>query len=84
MSIVPDSGVTSSSLPSSETAELAAELLKEKPDRQLVAWLVDDCAADVMGAMRLAKLEEADMLKKPQLRALSCLHKHLRRPKGHS
>lgn len=79
MDVTPSSSVSSS--PSPETAELAEELLKEKPDRNLVAWLVEDGAADVMSAMQLAKLQEEDMMKKPQLRALTCLHKHLRRQK---
>lgn len=84
MHMMMDVGSSLSASPSPETAELAEELLKEKPDRNLVAWLVEDGAADVISAMHLAKLQEEDMMKKPQLRALTCLHKHLRRQKNRS
>ncbi|MBI3441718.1 MAG: hypothetical protein HY052_07985 [Proteobacteria bacterium] len=63
---------------SSVTLELAMELQQEKPDRNLVTWLINDMEADLTHAMMRAHLEEEDLLKKPQLRALH-LQKYLRK-----
>jgi hypothetical protein len=64
---------------SPETIELAQELQQERPDPQLVKWLIDDRAADLPYAMKQAHLEEKDLLKKPQLRLL-CLQQYLHHP----
>jgi hypothetical protein len=61
---------------SPETAELAMELQREKPDPHLIKWLINDREADLSSAMKQAHLEEKDLFKKPQLRLL-CLQQYL-------
>ncbi len=68
----------SSSGASADTEELARELLLEKPDRHLIEWLVKDHGADVTEALAIARLNEKDLLRNPQLRPLG-LQKHLHR-----
>jgi len=63
---------------SSVTLELAMELQQEKPDRNLIKWLINDMEADLSYAMTQAHLEEGDLMKKPQLRQLH-LQKYLRK-----
>lgn len=60
------------------TLELAMELQQEKPDRDLIKWLITDMEANLAYAMVQAHLEEEDLFKKPQLRQLH-LQKYLRK-----
>jgi hypothetical protein len=66
----------SQSITSGDTEELTWELQQKKPDMQRIRWLVEDMQADVRTALRRAKLNENDLLKNPQLRALG-LQKYL-------
>lgn len=63
---------------SSVTLELAMELQQEKPDHNLVKWLINDMEADVAYALKQAHIGEEDLMKKPQLRTLH-LQKYLRK-----
>lgn len=63
---------------SSVTLELAVELQQEKPDRNLIKWLINDMEADLSYAMMQAHVGEDDLLKKPQLRLLH-LQRYLRK-----
>lgn len=63
---------------SSVTLELATELQQEKPDRNLVTWLINDMEADLAYAMNKAHIGEEDLMKKPQLKLLH-LQKYLRK-----
>lgn len=61
---------------SPDTEELAAELLRDKPDSNLVKWLINDRDADLRAALAHAHFNEQDLHRKPQLRAL-CLQQYL-------
>ncbi|MDE1151427.1 MAG: hypothetical protein PW788_02725 [Micavibrio sp.] len=63
-----------------ETRELAWELQQAHPDQQRIRYLID-AEADVRGALRLANLQEKDLLKRPSLRSLQ-LQKHLHEPRA--
>jgi len=58
-----------------ETRELAWELQQAHPDQQRIRYLLDS-DADLRGALRLANLQEKDIMKRPSLRSLQ-LQKHL-------
>ncbi|MBU6476079.1 MAG: hypothetical protein KGQ70_08940, partial [Alphaproteobacteria bacterium] len=61
---------------STDTRELAVELAEPKIDSFRVRWLIEDCGADVMRAMTLARLDERDLARNPSLRPLG-LHRYL-------
>jgi|GEM_PF-1285537 len=58
-----------------ETRELAWELQQEHPDQMRIRLFLEN-AADLRAALKLAKLEERDLLKKPGLKPLQ-LQRHL-------
>jgi hypothetical protein len=58
-----------------ETRELAWELQQQHVDQQRIKLLLEN-GADLKGALKLAKIELRDILKKPSLKPLQ-LQRHL-------
>lgn len=52
-----------------ETRELAWELQQSYPDQQRIRFLLEN-EADLKGALKMARLQPKDVLKKPSLKPL--------------
>lgn len=55
---------------SADTEELAMELSERRIDSFRVRWLIEDRGADVHAALRLARMQERDVMRNPALRPL--------------